>query len=178
MSRIGNQPVTLHKDVSLEVKADSLVFQGPKGEFNHKIPSGIEVKLEDGLVSVSRAANTKHLRAMHGTTRALIANMIEGCVTGYEKNLELHGVGFRAQLKGKEITLALGYSHPISYTPPEGVTITLDGDTNIKITGADKQKVGQAAAQIRSYYPAEPYKGKGVRYKGEQIRRKTGKAIS
>jgi len=168
----------MHKDVSLEVKADSLVFKGPQGEFNHRIPSGIEVKLEDGQVSISRAANTKHLRAMHGTTRALIANMIEGCATGYEKNLELHGVGFRAQLKGREITLALGYSHPIHYTPPEGVTIVLDGDTNIKITGPDKQKVGQAAAQIRSYYPAEPYKGKGVRYKGEQIRRKTGKAIS
>lgn len=178
MSRVGNKPVPANKDVTLEVKGGNLNIKGPKGEFNWPIPSGIDIKVEDGQVQVSREGNSKHLRAMHGTTRALIANMIEGCATGYTKQLELHGVGFRGQLKGNTIILALGYSHPIEYTPPEGVTITLDGDTNITISGPDKQEVGQAAAQIRSYYPAEPYKGKGVRYKGEQIRRKTGKAIS
>lgn len=178
MSRIGNFPIPITSGVTFEVKGRSVHVKGDKGEFDWAIPDDIDVAVDEGSVKVSRSANHKQARAMHGTTRALLANMIEGCANGYKKELELHGVGFRASVKGSTITLALGYSHPIAYTPPEGVTIVVEKDTDISITGHDKQKVSQAAAQIRSYYPAEPYKGKGVRYKGEVVRRKAGKAIS
>ena len=179
MSRIGNQPLQVHKDATVEVKANEVHIKGPKGEFQWPVPRGIEVAVEDGTVTVSRKDNAKQTRAMHGTARALIRNMMIGAVEGYTKELELQGVGFRAQSKGAgQVTLNLGYSHPIDYSAPEGVTITVNGETALVITGCDKQKVGQAAAAIRAFYPAEPYKGKGVRYKGEQVRRKVGKAVS
>ena len=156
----------------------AIKVSGNKGELTWQAPDGIEVSVEDGTVKVERSGSGKHLRAMHGTTRAIIANMIEGVTNGYVKELELHGVGFRANLQGKAIVLALGYAHEIRYEPPEGVTIEVNNQTEIKISGIDKQKVGQAASMIRSYYPVEPYKGKGVRYKDEVVRTKVGKAVS
>jgi len=177
MSRIGNKTISITDGVTVEKKGSDVLVKGAKGQLDWALPAGIDIVIEDGGVSVSRNLETKVMRAMHGTARALIANMIVGVSSGYTKELELQGVGFRAEMKGQEIVLALGYSHPIHYTPPEGVTIEIEKNVDIKITGIDKQKVGQAAAQIRSYYPAEPYKGKGVRYKGEHVRRKVGKAV-
>jgi len=179
MSRIGNTPLNIIKDATIDVKDGAVKIKGPKGEFDWPVPHGLEVAIDDGQIKVSRNNNTKQLRAMHGTARALINNMMIGAVEGYKKELELVGVGFRAQSKGdSSVTLALGYSHPIDYTAPEGVTITIPNETELVITGCDKQAVGQAAAAIRSFYPAEPYKGKGVRFKGEVVRRKVGKAMS
>lgn len=178
MSRVGNTPVAVVKDVTVDVKGTDVEVKGPKGTLTFPVPYGISVSVEDGKVAVSRNGNSKKMRAMHGTTRALISNMIDGVVTGYKKVLFLEGVGFRAQPKGKGITLALGYSHPIDFVPPEGVDIKLPNEATIEITGIDKQKVGQAAAQIRSYYKVEPYKGKGVRYSDETVRRKVGKAVT
>lgn len=179
MSRIGNTPLPVLKGSTVEVKDGDIHVKGPKGEFQWAIPHGLEIAIEDGVIKISRHNNVKTVRAMHGTTWALIRNMMLGSVEGYQKELQLQGVGFRAQSTGTgSVTLALGYSHPIHYEAPEGVTITLPNETELVITGCDKQKVGQAAAAIRSFYPAEPYKGKGVRFKGEVIRRKTGKAMS
>lgn len=179
MSRIGKNPVTLPAAVQVEVQGQAIKVKGPKGELSYTAPIGISVKKEENTLVVERMNNSKKLRAMHGTVRALAANMVAGVTDGYVKELEIQGVGFKAVLKGKVITLSLGYSHDIDFEIPEGLTIEVDGSgTNLKISGCSKQQVGQAAAQIRSYYKAEPYKGKGVRYKGEAVRRKAGKAVA
>lgn len=179
MSRIGKNPVTLPAAVQVEVQGQAIKVKGPKGELSYTAPIGISVKKEENTLVVERMNNSKKLRAMHGTVRALAANMVAGVTEGYVKELEIQGVGFKAVLKGKVITLSLGYSHDIDFEIPEGLTIEVDGSgTNLKISGCSKQQVGQAAAQIRSYYKAEPYKGKGVRYKGEAVRRKAGKAVA
>jgi len=179
MSRIGKNPVTLPAAVQVEVQGQAIKVKGPKGELSYTAPIGISVKKEENTLVVERMNNSKKLRAMHGTVRALAANMVAGVTDGYVKELEIQGVGFKAVLKGKVITLSLGYSHDIDFEIPEGLTIEVDSSgTNLKISGCSKQQVGQAAAQIRSYYKAEPYKGKGVRYKGEAVRRKAGKAVA
>ncbi len=179
MSRIGKNPVTIPAAVTVEMNKQTLTIKGAKGELTQEVPTGIEVKIEDNTIVVDRKNNSKPLRALHGTIRALAANMIVGVSDGYTKRLMIEGVGFKAVLQGRVVVLSLGYSHEIHFKIPDGVEITLEGNgTEVIITGYDKQKVGQAAAQIRSYYKAEPYKGKGVRYKDETIRRKAGKAVA
>lgn len=175
MSRIGRLPVPLPKGVELKQKDGQLSAKGPKGELTMAIPADMVVKIEDGQLTVERPSDARNHRALHGLTRALAANMVEGVTNGFQKTLEIIGVGYRAESKGKHITLHLGFSHTIDYTPPEGVTIEVPQPTSVVVSGADKQKVGQAAAEIRSFRPPEPYKGKGVRYKDEYVRRKAGK---
>lgn len=179
MSRIGKNPVPLPAAVKVDLQGQTLKVSGPKGELSYTAPVGIAMKVADSELTVEPLNHSKKLKAMHGTVRALAANMVTGVTEGYTKELEIQGVGFKAALKGKSIILNLGYSHEIDFPVPEGLTIEVDGSgTNVKISGCSKQQVGQAAAQIRSYYKAEPYKGKGVRYKGEAVRRKAGKAVA
>jgi large subunit ribosomal protein L6 len=151
--------------------------KGPKGQLHWNLPGGINLEQEGGTLTVVRSSEEREVRAMHGTARSLVANMIEGVVKGFTRELEIIGVGFRAAVKGNALDLSLGFSHPVLHPIPEGITVTVEGNTNIKIEGIDKQLVGQFAADVRSYYPPEPYKGKGVRYKGERVRRKQGKSV-
>jgi len=178
MSRIGKAPVVIPAGIEANLSGSTLTVKGPKGELNLEVHPDVSVEVKDGSIEVSCGKTHKLARSMFGTTRSLIANMVEGVNTGYTKELELHGVGFRAQLKGSELVLNLGYSHPIHHPIPEGLNVQVENNTEIKLESANKQMVGQAAAQIRAYYKAEPYKGKGVRYKGEAIRRKVGKAVA
>lgn len=175
MSRIGKKPIVLPKGVKVAINGQNIQVEGPLGKLSTTIHELIGVKLEGEEISVSRPDDLKFSRAIHGTTRALIANMIEGVTKGYQKVLEIVGVGYRVEQKGKDLNLVLGYSHPIIYTAPEGVTLTADGQLKIVVKGIDKQKVGQAAAEIRKFRRPEPYKGKGVKYEGEKVRRKQGK---
>ena len=176
MSRIGKLSVTAPTGVDVKIVANMLSVKGPKGELKLVLTDDVVVKVEKGEVSVQpRDAEDRRSKAMWGTTRANIQNMVTGVTAGFEKNLELVGVGYRAALKGKDLELSLGYSHPIVYKAPPGVTFASAKPTEIKITGPDKQIVGQVAAEIRSFRPPEPYKGKGVRKSGEFVRRKEGK---
>lgn len=178
MSRVGVQPVEVPSDVTVTIDGGHVNVKGPKGEQNWVFPPVVAFEQKDGNVTVRRTSEEKFARAMHGTARNLIANMIQGVKDGFTKNLEIQGVGFRAAVQGTTLNMALGYSHPINYSIPAGVEVTVADNTKIKVTGISKQLVGQVAAQIRSYYPAEPYKGKGVRYAGEQVRRKAGKTVA
>lgn len=178
MSRIGLKTISLPDKVS--VKADDnghVVVEGPKGKLEWTMPEGISLEEADGVVTVKRATEHRRQKALHGTSRSLISNMIQGVSAGFSKELEIQGVGFRAAVKGKELDLNLGKSHPILHPIPEGITVTVDKNTNIKVEGIDKQMVGQFAAEVRRYYPPEPFKGKGVRYVGERVRRKAGKSV-
>ena len=178
MSRIGLKEITSPEKVS--IKSDdtgNVTVEGPKGKLEWTMPAGITLEEADGTVTVKRSSEHRVQRALHGTSRSLISNMIEGVSTGFVKQLEIQGVGFRAAVKGKELDLSLGKSHPILHPIPEGITVTVDGTTNIKVEGIDKQLVGQFAAEVRRYYPPEPFKGKGVRYVGERVRRKAGKSV-
>ncbi len=177
MSRIGNKVISLPEKVEVKVDDSNLTVEGPKGKLEWALPSGIELEQEDGEVRISRTSEDRKLRAMHGTTRALLANMIEGVSNGFVRELEVQGVGFRAAVKGKDLDLSLGFSHPVLHPIPEGLTVTVEDNTKIKVEGIDKQLVGQFAADVRAYYPPEPYKGKGVRYKDEYVRRKQGKSV-
>ena len=178
MSRVGKQPIPLPDKVSIKVGADrSVLVEGPKGKLNWTLPEGINVASEGKEISVTRENEDRKVRAMHGTSQRLITNMVEGVSKGFSKNLEIHGVGFRAAVKGSVIDLNLGQSHPRLHPIPAGVKVTVAENTKIAIEGIDKQVVGQLAADIRAYYPPEPYKAKGVRYAGEQIRRKAGKSV-
>lgn len=165
--------------VTVQVEGMTVTVRGPKGELSQRVPPGITVQVEGGQIRVSRAASEDaQLKALHGTMRSLLANMVKGVSEGYRKELEIQGVGFRAQKQGTKVVFNLGYSHPIEYTPPPGVTVDVADGTQLVVSGADKQAVGDVAARIRSFYKAEPYKGKGIRYKGEQIRRKAGKTVA
>ena len=177
MSRIGNKVISLPEKVEVKVDDSSLTVEGPKGKLEWALPSGLELEQEDGTVRISRSSEDRKLRAMHGTARALLANMIEGVSNGFVRELEVQGVGFRAAVKGKALDLSLGFSHPVLHPIPEGLTVTVEENTKIKVEGIDKQLVGQFAADVRAYYPPEPYKGKGVRYKDEYVRRKQGKSV-
>jgi large subunit ribosomal protein L6 len=178
MSRVGKQPISLPDRVSVKVGADrSVLVEGPKGKLNWTLPEGVNVSTEGKEISVTRVSEDRKVRAMHGTTQRLIGNMVEGVSKGFSKNLEIHGVGFRAAVKGNVIDLSLGQSHPRLHPIPAGVKVTVTENTKIAIEGIDKQMVGQLAADIRAYYPPEPYKAKGVRYAGEHIRRKAGKSV-
>jgi large subunit ribosomal protein L6 len=177
MSRVGKEPVTIPDGVKVSIDSGLITAKGPKGSVSEKLLEGIPVDVSDGLVTVKRSGDSGDLRAKHGLMRALIANAVQGVSTGFNKQLEIQGVGYRAQLRGKEIHLALGYSHPIVYPVPEGIEVEVDEKANrIEIKGANRQMVGQVAAEIRRLRPPEPYKGKGIRYSGEQVKRKVGKA--
>lgn len=176
MSRIGKKPIPIPPGVTVVVDGSTVRVKGPKGELSQSFRPEVRVRVDDGQVVVDRAADSKTHRAMHGLTRALVANMVEGTVAGYRRTLELVGVGYRAEKKGKVLVLNVGYSHPVEYPEPEGLTITTPNPTTIVVEGIDKQRVGQAAAEIRAVRPPEPYKGKGIRYQDEHVRRKAGKA--
>jgi large subunit ribosomal protein L6 len=178
MSRVGIKPIEVPGDVTLSIDGAQVSVKGPKGELAWTFPEAVAFALEDGKLTVSRTSEDKFARAMHGTARSLISNMIQGVKDGFKKDLEIQGVGFRASVQGDKLTMALGFSHPIEYVVPEGVTVTVADNTKLSVTGVDKQKVGQVSAHIRGYYPAEPYKGKGVRYSDEQVRRKAGKTVA
>ena len=178
MSRIGRKPITIVAGVKIQKSERDIKVVGPKGELSATVHPDIGVALKDNEVHVSRSSDLKEQRSLHGLWRALIQNMIKGVTEGYSKKLELVGVGYRAEMKGKKLQLLLGYSHPILFSPPDGVKIETPTQTNITITGIDKQLVGQVAAKIRSFREPEPYKGKGVKYEGEYIRRKAGKAAA
>jgi len=168
-------PVPLPKGVEVRQGDGTLTAKGPNGELTMKIPGEMVIRIEDGQVLVDRPNDDRQNRALHGLTRSLTANMVEGVSTGFKKTLQIVGVGYRAEKKGKGITLHLGYSHTIDYPAPEGVSIEVPQPTTVVVEGADKQKVGQTAAEIRGFRPPEPYKGKGVRYENEHVRRKAGK---
>jgi large subunit ribosomal protein L6 len=170
-------PVVLPKGVDVQIKGSHVRVKGPKGELQHTFPADMAISLDDGEVNVKRPSDAKHHRALHGMTRALINNMVVGVSTGFEKVLEINGVGYRAELSGKTLVLNVGYSHPVEVEPPEGITFEVDTRARqIKIAGYDKQVVGHVAADIRKIRPPEPYKGKGIKYLDERIRRKAGKA--
>jgi large subunit ribosomal protein L6 len=178
VSRIGRKPIPAVKGVKIEKKDGVLKVAGPKGELSAKMPASISFEVKESAIMISRASDLKTDRALHGTWRALLNNMVKGVSEGFQKKLEIVGVGYKAELKGKKIQLALGYSHPIVFEPPVGIKLETPIPTNIIISGIDKLLVGQVAAKLRSFRPPEPYKGKGVKYEGEYIRRKAGKAAA
>jgi large subunit ribosomal protein L6 len=176
MSRIGRKPIEVPSGVTVEVSPGGAVaVKGPLGSLEQQVPARMEITQEDGVLSVRRPTDRGEDRALHGLTRTLVANMVEGVTKGFEKHLEIQGVGYRAQLKGSDLELAVGYSHPVTITPRQGVTFEVPAPTQIVVKGTDKQVVGQTAAEIRKVRPPEPYKGKGIRYRDEQVRRKVGK---
>lgn len=176
MSRIGTLPITIPPTVTLTIEGNQVRVKGAKGEMEMTVPQNITVTVVDQKVNVKRDNNHIPTRAAHGLTRSLLNNMVLGVETPFVKKLELVGTGYRAKMQGRDAVLSLGFSHPITYTPPEGIDISTDTETVVVVTGIDKQKVGQVAAEIRAFRKPEPYKGKGVRYQGEVIRRKAGKA--
>jgi large subunit ribosomal protein L6 len=175
MSRIGRKPIAVPDAVTVEVAPGRVAVKGPKGELDQVLSTDMKVEQADGTLTVERPTDRGEHRALHGLTRSLIANMVEGVTEGFEKRLEIQGVGYRAQLKGKNLELALGYSHPVPIEAPEGIEFEVPQPTEIVIRGIDKQLVGQVAADIRKRRPPEPYKGKGIRYRGEHVARKVGK---
>jgi large subunit ribosomal protein L6 len=175
MSRIGKRPVAIPSGVTASVDGQTVKMKGPKGQLQFVVHDDVEVKLDKNLVKVAPRADTNRAIALYGTARAQIANLVEGVTKGFEKKLEITGVGYRAAMQGKNLQLALGYSHDVVYAIPEGIQIVVPKPTEITITGSDIQRVGQVAAEIRAYRPPEPYKGKGVKYVGEFIFRKEGK---
>jgi len=178
MSRIGQKIIALPEKVSVSCPDDRTVqVEGPKGKLEWQMPEGIGLEQEDGVVTVTRTSDHRKVRALHGTSRSLISNMVQGVLEGFVKDLEIQGVGFRAVVKGQALDLSLGKSHPILHPIPDQLTVTVNDNTKIKVEGIDKQMVGQFAAEVRGYYPPEPYKGKGVRYVGEYVRRKAGKSV-
>jgi len=178
MSRIGKQPVLIPTGVTVEVAGAKVTVKGSKGESAYTAPDCVAVQVEDNHVVVSRNDGSRHSAAMFGTVRSLVNNMVLGVNAGYKKTLLIDGVGYKAQLKGAEVVLSLGYSHDVIYSIPEGINIDVQGGTTVVVEGIDKQLVGQVAACIRDFSPVEPYKGKGVRYSDEQVRRKEGKAVA
>ncbi len=175
MSRIGKQPVQIPEGVTVDVGPGRVSVNGPKGELIQAVSSDMDVKVEDSTLTVARPTDRAPHRALHGLTRSLIANMVEGVTDGFVKTLEIQGVGYRARLQGKSLELSVGYSHPISMPAPDGIEFEVPQPTQIIVKGIDKQLVGETAARIRRVRPPEPYKGKGIRYAGEQVRRKVGK---
>jgi large subunit ribosomal protein L6 len=178
MSRIGKLPVAIPGGVTVDYSEPVLKVKGPRGELTLDVHPAMTIDVGEGEVVVRRPSDGRTHRSLHGLTRALIANMVHGVTTGYSKTLEIVGVGYRAQKKGRELVLSLGFSHTIDYPEPEGITLDCPRQDIVVVHGIDKQKVGQVAAEIRSFRPPEPYKGKGVRYQGEQIRRKVGKTAA
>ena len=176
MSRIGKRPIPVPGKVTVTIDGQAITVKGPKGELSRVLPSGVEVQQEGDLVVVQRQDDSRKSRERHGLCRTLVANMIEGVSNGFQKRLQIQGVGYRAQVQGRNLNMNLGYSHPVVFEPPEGVQFAVESNTNVVVSGIDKEVVGNMAAKIRAARPPEPYKGKGVRYADERIRRKAGKA--
>jgi large subunit ribosomal protein L6 len=175
MSRIGKKPVTVPQGVTLDLKGSEVAVKGPKGELRRQLHPDMQLALADGVFTVTRPSEEQKHKALHGLTRTLVQNMIDGVSKGFTKTLEIQGVGYKAEAKPYGVNLIVGFSHPVKYEAPKGIKISVENNTTVKIEGADKEKVGQVAAELRAVRPPEPYKGKGVRYQGEQIRRKAGK---
>jgi large subunit ribosomal protein L6 len=175
MSRIGKQPVAIPSGVTVQVDGRDVRVKGPKGEVANRIPAEITARVDDGQVLVERAGDAPRDKAMHGLARSLVANMVAGVTEGFTKRLEIVGVGYRAEASGETVRLNLGYSHPIQYPVPKGIEVKTPSPTVIEVSGADRQVVGQVAAELRGLRPTEPYKGKGIKYEGEHVRRKAGK---
>lgn len=177
MSRIGIKPITVPSGVQITIGANNdVTVKGPKGELSGSLSPRMTIKQEDGALTVARPNDARENKALHGLTRSLLNNMVVGVTEGYTKILEIHGVGYRAQMQGKNLVLNVGYSHPVVIEPPEGITFAVEANTRVSVSGIDKQAVGEQAAKIRIVRPPEPYKGKGIRYEGEYVRRKAGKA--
>ena len=175
MSRVGRKPILIPKGVTVAVEGETVRVEGPKGKLSRMVPAGLTVSLQDSRLLVQRSSDHRTVRALHGLTRALLANMVQGVTEGFEKKLEIVGIGYRAQLQGRTLQLTLGYSHPVIFPLPEGIQAEVDKQTFVTIRGADKELVGQTAAKLRALRKSDPYKGKGIRYVGEMIRRKVGK---
>lgn len=176
MSRIGRKPITRPENVKVTIEDNIITVEGPKGVLNQQIPQDISIEIEDGQLLVTRPSDIAKHRALHGLTRALVANMVQGVSQGFQKNLELVGVGYRAQLQANKLLINIGFSHPVVVEPPQGIEFEVPAPTKITVKGIDKQLVGNTAAHIRAIRKPEPYKGKGIKYEGEVIRRKAGKA--
>jgi large subunit ribosomal protein L6 len=175
MSRIGKQPIELPSGVNVAISPGRVQVNGPLGELSQNVPARMQIEQEDGTLVVKRPTERGEDRALHGLTRSLVANMVEGVTNGFEKRLEIQGVGYRAALRGTDLELNVGYSHPVVIKPPQGITFEVPETTTVLVKGIDKQAVGEIAAQVRKVRPPEPYKGKGIRYDGEYVRRKVGK---
>jgi large subunit ribosomal protein L6 len=176
MSRIGKRPVPIPQGVSVDLAGGEVRVKGPKGTLSERMPAGIRVEVRDGQVSFERADDKKETRAFHGLARALVANMVKGVTKPFAKELEIQGVGYRAEVSGKKINLSLGFSHPVNVDIPEGISVSVDRNVLLRVEGVSRARVGQFAANLRALRPPEPYKGKGIRYVGERVRRKVGKA--
>ena len=176
MSRIGRKPITVPAGVEVTIDGSAVTVKGPKGTLSGTFNSNMTIAMDEGVINVTRPNDEKENRSLHGLTRTLIANMVEGVSNGYSKTLDIVGIGYRASMQGKDVVLSVGYSHTVTIAAPEGITITCPSATQIVVSGADKQMVGQIAAEIRGVRPPEPYKGKGIRYSDEHVRRKEGKA--
>jgi large subunit ribosomal protein L6 len=176
MSRVGKNPIPVPQGVEVRIDGANVTVKGPKGELSRELNPEMRVEQSDGQVTVSRPSDQPRHRAMHGLTRTLVANMVSGVSTGFTKTLELQGVGYRAQMQGRDLVLAVGFSHPVQVAPPPGIEFEVDGTTKIIVKGINREDVGQTAADVRKIRPPEPYKGKGIRYQGEYVRRKAGKA--
>jgi len=177
MSRIGKQPITIPEKVKVDVKGQKVFVEGPKGKLDFELPRRTAIKVDGKNVLVSRQGDDAEARALHGLSRSIVNNMVKGVSEGFVKKLEIQGVGFKAAVQGKNVNLSLGYSHPLNYPIPEQIKVTVEENTKLTIEGPNKQVVGQVAAEIRSFYPPEPYKGKGVRYSDEKVVRKEGKTV-
>jgi large subunit ribosomal protein L6 len=175
MSRIGNRVIPIPSGVSVSIAPGQVEVQGPKGKLASSVPAGIEFQMADGQLTAKRTAETKELRALHGLARSLVANAVKGVTQGFQKELEIVGIGFRAELKGKSVVFNLGFSHPVDFQIPSGISIAVEKQTRLIVSGTDKQKVGQTAATIRSLRRPDPYKNKGIRYAGEMLKKKVGK---
>lgn len=175
MSRIGKKPVTVPKGVTVTIDGHTVTAKGPKGELRRTLHRDMILRMEDGQVTVQRPSEEQRHKALHGLTRSLVQNMVDGVATGFSRTLEIQGVGYKAEPKPYGVNLVVGLSHPVAYKAPSGIKITVDNNTVVKVEGPDKELVGQVAAELRAVRPPEPYKGKGVRYQGEQVRRKAGK---
>lgn len=178
MSRIGEQPVEVPAGVTVSVAGATVSVKGANGDLSLELPGKIQAEASDGKVVLSRPDDSRESKSTHGLARSLVANMVEGVSKGFSKKLEIEGVGFKAAIQGQALTMMLGFSSPVEYTVPEGVTVTVDGGTKVLVASADKQKVGDCAARIKSFFPVEPYKGKGIRYSDEHVRRKVGKTVA
>ncbi|MBI4301442.1 MAG: 50S ribosomal protein L6 [Chloroflexi bacterium] len=176
MSRVGRMPISLPAGVEVAIQGTQITVKGPNGVLSQSLPEGVAVSLDDGVLRVSRAGDDRRHRALHGLARSLLANMVMGVSQGFRKDLEITGVGYRVQKAGEKLVLQLGYSHPVEVSPPEGIAFAVESINRLSVLGINKQLVGQVAAEIRAIRPPEPYKGKGVAYRGERIRRKAGKA--
>lgn len=175
MSRVGRSPIAVPQGVTIGIENEVISVKGPKGELSQAIPEGISVEQSDGVLSVVRASDSREHRSLHGLTRALVANMVTGVTAGFQKNLEINGVGYRAMLQGSKLVLTVGFSHPVEVAPPTGISFVVEGTNKVGVVGIDKQLVGQVAAEVRGVRKPEPYKGKGIKYANEVIRRKAGK---